>query len=87
MVIDCVLNHEELAIRVCCPRWRTVSLHNISVSLGALVDGRTIPLKLFHGVEKWPVWVGGALPMTIRHGNDLLKQLALRNMRGSTKIS
>ena len=64
---DCVVNHHELAIRVCCPRWRTVSLYNISISVCAMVDGRTVPLKLWHGVEHWPVWIGAALPLTVRH--------------------
>jgi hypothetical protein len=68
-VADCVVNHEELAIRVCCPRWRTISLHNISASVCAMVDGRTVPLKLLHGISTWPLWVGGAIPMTLRHGD------------------
>jgi hypothetical protein len=64
---DCVVNFHELAIRVCCPRWRTVSLYNISIKVCAMVDGRTMPLKLLHGVEHWPVWPTGAVPITVRH--------------------
>jgi hypothetical protein len=34
-----------------------------------MVEGRTVPLKLLNGISTWPLWVGGAIPMTIRHGD------------------
>jgi hypothetical protein len=64
---DCVVNNEQLTIRVCCPRWRTVSLHNMFISVSVMVEGRTVTLKLLNDIQHWPLWPSSSTPITVQH--------------------